>query len=138
MILPDVKIYQALNSNKELNNILLKMRSTTVADENMIFNGSIPEQYQVAKYAPIFRVNYVGSTYRGADDKSAFTRPQILVSYWTKTLAQGAELFPIVVNLLEDAGYYRYSDNHELDPDTADQPNKKMYIFRIYVHGLDI
>lgn len=137
MELADTKIYKALSSNEELTNLMKSMRSVEV-DENMIFNQSIPEDYQANKYAPLIRVNYIGSTYRASDDYQNFLRPQVLVSFWVKKLSQGAKLLPIIKRTLASVGYYPYSENHEEDPDTGDQLENKMYIFRVYVHGLEI
>lgn len=137
MVLPDTKIYKALSSNTELINTIQSMRQTST-DAPMIFNQSIPEGYQASKFAPLVRVNYVGSTYRASDDDQSVLRPQVLVSFWTKKLSQGEKLLPIIKHTLRDINYYPYSENHEEDPDTGDQLENRMYIFRVYVHGIEI
>lgn len=116
------------------------MQSLRIAttNDNMIFNQSIPEGYQASKFAPLVRVNYIGSTYRASDDDQSVLRPQVLVSFWVKKLSHGEKILPIIKHTLRDIGYYPYSENHEEDPDTGDQLENKMYIFRVYVHGLEI
>lgn len=137
MVLPDTKIYKALSSNTELVNTMRSMRQTST-DDTMVFNQSIPEGYQASKFAPLIRVNYVGSTYRASDDDQSVLRPQVLVSFWVKKLSQGEQLLTIIKRTLRDVNYYPYSENHEEDPDTGDQLENRMYIFRVYVHGIEI
>lgn len=112
-------------------------RSTNVEDD-MIFNQSIPEGYQASKFAPMIRVNFIGSSYRASDDFQNILRPQVLVSFWVKKLSQGSQLLPIIKRTLSDIGYYPYSENHEEDLDTGDQLDNKLIIFRVYVHGLEM
>lgn len=135
MIFADQKVYSALTNNEKLTKAMAEMQ-TNSTDDDMIFIFDIPEQYQGTKYAPIIRVNYIGNKYRSSDDDNAYTKPRVCVSLWTKTFSQGTKLLPIILDILKDIGFYRYADSHTKDPDTADQVNKQLYMFQLYVNGI--
>lgn len=137
MLLPETKIYKALSTSDKLLNLMKQLRIAE-CDDNLIFNQDIPENYQVTNYAPIVRINYVGCSYRASDNVQNIYRPRVLVSFWVKELEQGEQMFNIIKKILSDIGYYLYSEDHEEDLDTGDQLDNKMYVFRMYVHGLEV
>ena len=133
------KIYQTLIGNDTLISIMASMRENEVEDENMIFNDQIPEEFQAAQYAPIIRINHIQATMRSADNQYFAEKPSVLVSFWVKSLAQLEELKPVIEKILIDINYPLYNVDYEPDREASqDNPENKLYICRIYVHGIEL
>ncbi|MCF1847359.1 hypothetical protein LZE18_04680 [Lactobacillus mulieris] len=133
------KIYQTLIGNDTLISMMTSMRESEVEDENMIFNGQIPEEFQAAQYAPIIRINHIQATMRSADNQYFAEKPSVLVSFWVKSLAQLEELKPVIEKILIDINYPLYNVDYEPDREASqDNPENKLYICRIYVHGIEL
>lgn len=133
------KIYQTLIGNDTLISMMASMRESEVEDENMIFNDQIPEEFQAAQYAPIIRINHIQATMRSADNQYFAEKPSVLVSFWVKSLAQLEELKPVIEKILIDINYPLYNVDYEPDREASqDNPENKLYICRIYVHGIEL
>ncbi|MCF1850640.1 hypothetical protein QP343_05850 [Lactobacillus jensenii] len=133
------KIYQTLIGNDTLISMMTSMRESEVEDENMIFNDQIPEEFQAAQYAPIIRINHIQATMRSADNQYFAEKPSVLVSFWVKSLAQLEELKPVIEKILIDINYPLYNVDYEPDREASqDNPENKLYICRIYVHGIEL
>ncbi|MCZ3875634.1 MULTISPECIES: hypothetical protein [Lactobacillus] len=133
------KIYQTLIGNDTLISMMASMRENEVEDENMIFNDQIPEEFQAAQYAPIIRINHIQATMRSADNQYFAEKPSVLVSFWVKSLAQLEELKPVIEKILIDINYPLYNVDYEPDREASqDNPENKLYICRIYVHGIEL
>lgn len=133
------KIYQTLIGNDTLISMMTSMRESEVEDENMIFNDQIPEEFQAAQYAPIIRINHIQATMRSADNQYFAEKPSVLVSFWVKSLAQLEELKPVIEKILIDINYPLYNVDYEQDREASqDNPENKLYICRIYVHGIEL
>lgn len=133
------KIYQTLIGNDTLISMMTSMRESEVEDENMIFNDQIPEEFQAAQYAPIIRINHIQATMRSADNQYFAEKPSVLVSFWVKSLAQLEELKPVIEKILLDINYPLYNVDYEPDREASqDNPENKLYICRIYVHGIEL
>ncbi|EQM96009.1 hypothetical protein HMPREF0525_01503 [Lactobacillus jensenii 27-2-CHN] len=133
------KIYQTLIGNDTLISMMTSMRESEVEDENMIFNDQIPEEFQAAQYAPIIRINHIPATMRSADNQYFAEKPSVLVSFWVKSLAQLEELKPVIEKILIDINYPLYNVDYEPDREASqDNPENKLYICRIYVHGIEL
>ncbi|EEX27919.1 hypothetical protein FOF68_00375 [Lactobacillus jensenii] len=139
MMLATSKIYQTLIGNDTLISMMTSMRESEVEDENMIFNDQIPEEFQAAQYAPIIRINHIQATMRSADNQYFAEKPSVLVSFWVKSLAQLEELKPVIEKILIDINYPLYNVDYEPDREASqDNPENKLYICRIYVHGIEL
>ncbi|KAA9260117.1 hypothetical protein F6I24_01105 [Lactobacillus jensenii] len=139
MMLATSKIYQTLIGNDTLISMMASMRENEVEDENMIFNDQIPEEFQAAQYAPIIRINHIQATMRSADNQYFAEKPSVLVSFWVKSLAQLEELKPVIEKILIDINYPLYNVDYEPDREASqDNPENKLYICRIYVHGIEL
>ena len=133
------KIYQTLIGNDTLISMMTSMRESEVEDENMIFNDQIPEEFQAAQYAPIIRINHIQATMRSADNQYFAEKPSVLVSFWVKSLAQLEELKPVIEKILIDINYPLYNVDYEPDREASqDNPENKLYICRIYEHGIEL
>lgn len=137
-MLATAKIYQTLINNDDLVQTMTSMRENVVDGENMIFNDYIPEEYQASMYAPIIRINHVQATMRAADDSYFLEKPSVLVSFWTKELSQINVLKPKLEKILMDINYPLYQSDYEPDRVASeDNPENKLYICRLYVHGIE-
>lgn len=136
MIYPEVKIMQALVKDEQLQNTMKSMRREDV-DDPMVFTSNIPEIYQVNTYAPMIRLNYIGSSYRGSDDTDMLYYPRLLVSFWAKTLADGQKLQPMIDKLIQSLNYHLYDDVHSLDSDTSDTADNQLIMFRLFYRGIE-
>lgn len=138
MIFPEVKLRKLLANNHELISLMNSMRSTDVHGDPMVFTGKITDKYTAYNYSPMIRINYLGSSWRGADNDYDFQIPRILVSFWCKTLAEGQQLYPLVRKILKDNGYLAYDDSHDKDPDSQDSKGKQLYMFRLFVRNINM
>lgn len=89
MIFPEVKVRKLLVSNKELIDTMNDMRTTSVNGDPMVFTGKITDKFTAYKFSPMIRVNYLGSSWRGADNDYNFEIPRILVTFWCKSIDEG-------------------------------------------------
>lgn len=138
MIFPEVKVRQLLVSNEHLIETMNNMRPASVQDDKMVFTGKITDKYIAYKYAPMIRINYMGSSWRGSDNEHTLTIPRMLVSFWCQSLAQGQILYPIIRDTLTDGGFYIYDDGHDKDPDSQDSKGRELWMFRFFIRSLDM
>ena len=138
MIFPEVKLRKLLVSNKELIDTMDSMRTTSVDGDPMVFTGKITDKFTAYKYSPMIRINYLGSSWRGADNDYDFEIPRILVSFWCKSLSEGQKLYPLIKRILRDGGYYIYDDGHDKDPDSQDSQGKQLWMFRLFVRSINL
>lgn len=96
---PILHVYDILNNDEILTNMLYDMRDVDEEGENMIFTFDIREEYRKRDYAPMLRVTPISTVEKvWADDDSGIYSLLFSVEIFTQTITHASDIGDYILN----------------------------------------
>lgn len=135
---PFLQVYDALNNDEDLAELLYGMRSSNREGENMIFTFSVKEEYQKYEYAPILRLTPISMIEKIWNDNDSNLYELVFsVEVFTPTMTKGFDISTYIINKYKyEHNCIMLSQNTQYD-DTTDLYNSFMK-FKIYINKGEI
>lgn len=135
---PFLQVYDALNNDEDLAELLYGMRSSNREGENMIFTFSVKEEYQKYEYAPILRLTPISMIEKIWNDNDSNLYELVFsVEVFTPTITKGFDISTYIINKYKyEHNCIMLSQNTQYD-DTTDLYNSFMK-FKIYINKGEI
>lgn len=96
---PFLQVYDILNDDEDLANMLNGMRQTIQEDENFIFTHSIREEYRKYEFAPMIRMTPIAMLEKiWNDNDSQIYELVFSVEVFTTSITHGFDISTYIIN----------------------------------------